>query len=135
MLFVDACWRASRYKTLREFITLFSLSALSLGIWYSALLYLAASMHIKILPVALGVVVVLAELIRLLPITIQGIGLREGAYAYVFTLLGAPSEAGFALSAVAYLALSLAIILLGAIGVILREALKGTSIPSTKINL
>jgi hypothetical protein len=78
-------------------------------------------MEIKIAPAALGIVVVLAELIRLLPVSVQGIGLREGAYAYVFTLVGASGEAGFALAAVGYLALTVAILLMGVIGTVLKE--------------
>lgn len=118
---MDTCWRASRFKSIREFLSLFILSMTALGIWYATILYLADVMEIKIEPAALGIVVVLAELIRLLPISIQGIGLREGAYAYVFTLVGASGEAGFALAAVGYLALTVAIFLMGFIGAVLKE--------------
>jgi hypothetical protein len=118
---MDTCWRASRFKSRGEFMAIFFLSMAALGIWYVVLLYLASVMEIKIAPTALGIVVVLAELIRLLPISVQGIGLREGAYAYVFTLFGASGEAGFALAAVGYLALTFAILLLGVAGVVLKE--------------
>lgn len=119
---IDACWRASRFKSMWEFLSLFFLSMVALGIWYVAVLYLANVMGIEIAPAALGIVVVLAELIRLLPVSVQGIGLREGAYAYVFTLVGASGEAGFALAVVGYLALTVAILLMGVIGVVLKEA-------------
>lgn len=118
---MDVCWRASRFKSMGELVTLFFLSMVALCIWYVAVLYLANVMEIKIAPVALGIVVVLAELIRLLPVSVQGIGLREGAYAYVFTLVGASGEAGFALAAVGYLALTVAIFLMGVIGAVLKE--------------
>ncbi|MDP1722753.1 MAG: lysylphosphatidylglycerol synthase transmembrane domain-containing protein [Candidatus Gottesmanbacteria bacterium] len=118
---MDTCWRASRFKSMGEFVTLFFLSMVALGIWYVAILYLANVMEIKIAPAALGIVVVLAELIRLLPVSVQGIGLREGAYAYVFTLLGASGEAGFALAAVGYLALTVSIMLMGVVGAVLKE--------------
>lgn len=118
---MDACWRASRFKSMEEFVTLFFLSMVALGIWYVAILYLANVMEIKIAPAALGIVVVLAELIRLLPVSVQGIGLREGAYAYVFTFFGASGEAGFALAAVGYLALTVAILLMGVVGAVLKE--------------
>lgn len=119
---MDTCWRASRFKSTGEFVMIFFLSMLALSIWYVAVLYLANVMMVKITPVALGIVVVLAELIRLLPVSVQGIGLREGAYAYVFTLVGASGEAGFALAAVAYLALTIAILLMGVVGAVLKEA-------------
>lgn len=118
---MDACWRASRYKSTGEFMSIFLLSMAALGIWYVAILYLANVMEIMIDPAALGIVVVLAELIRLLPVSVQGIGLREGAYAYVFTLVGASGEAGFALAAVGYFALTVAILLMGVIGALLKE--------------
>lgn len=118
---MDTCWRASRYKSMGEFLSLYFFSIAALCIWYVTVLYLANVMEIKIAPLALGIVVVLAELIRLLPISVQGIGLREGAYAYIFTLLGASGEAGFALAAVAYLALMVAILLMGVIGAALKE--------------
>ncbi|MFA6970113.1 MAG: lysylphosphatidylglycerol synthase transmembrane domain-containing protein [Gallionella sp.] len=118
---MDVCWRASRFKSKEEFASLFFLSMAALSIWYVAILYLANVLEIKIAPSALGIVVVLAELIRLLPVSVQGIGLREGAYAYVFTLVGASSEAGFALAVVGYLALTVAILLMGVIGAVLKE--------------
>lgn len=126
---VDTCWRASRFKSQSELMTIFFLSMLALGIWYCSMLYLAYTMNIDIEPAALGIVVVLAELIRLLPISVQGIGLREGAYAYVFTLVGATGEAGFALAAVGYLALTASILLMGVIGALLNATLPNTLPP------
>lgn len=118
---IDTIWRASRFKSTGEFLSLYFFSMVALCVWYVTVLYVANVMEIIIAPFALGIVVVLAELIRLLPVSVQGIGLREGAYAYVFTLFGASGEAGFALAAVAYLALMVAILLMGAIGAALRE--------------
>lgn len=117
---VDIFWRAARYRSAREFMELVLLSIVALAIWCIAILYLANVMEIQIQPVALGIVVVLAELIRLIPVSVQGIGLREGAYAYVFTLLGASGEAGFALAAVGYLALTVSILLMGVLGALLN---------------
>ena len=37
----------------------------------------------------------LVLLLQALPVSFAGIGLREGAYAYIFTLFGLPSEQGF----------------------------------------
>lgn len=130
---MDTSWRASRFKSIGEFVKLFFLSMVALGIWYVALLYLANAMEIKIAPAALGIVVVLAELIRLLPISVQGIGLREGAYAYVFTLLGASGEAGFALAAVGYLALTVSILLMGVVGMLLKETKRPSKVPLPKV--
>jgi len=55
-------------KSKEEFASLFFLSMAALSIWYVAILYLANVLEIKIAPSALGIVVVLAELIRLPPV-------------------------------------------------------------------
>ena len=68
---------------------------------------------------AIGMIAVLVELVRLVPITIQGIGVREAAYAYCFQIMGHAPENGFVVGAVAYALASLAVILIGVIGYIL----------------
>ncbi|MEO0248899.1 MAG: hypothetical protein ABIN58_05020, partial [candidate division WOR-3 bacterium] len=65
---------------------------------------------------ALGTVAILVELIRLVPITLQGVGVREGSFAYLFKSLGESPETGFALGLVSYLALSMAVGLFGFLG-------------------
>ena len=67
----------------------------------------------------IGMIAVLVELVRLVPITIQGIGVREAAYAYCFQIMGHAPENGFVVGAVAYALASLAVILIGVIGYIL----------------
>jgi glycosyltransferase 2 family protein len=63
-----------------------------------------------------GMVGVLSELIRAIPITIQGIGIREGIFAFLLTINNASFDQAFVLGAVAYLALSISIIIAGLIG-------------------
>ena len=58
----------------------------------------------------------LVEIIRMIPITIQGVGLREGLFAYLLVLLGHDPEQSYVIGLVAYLALSVSIILCGPIG-------------------
>ena len=64
---------------------------------------------------------VLVELIRLIPISIQGIGVREGMFAYFCGKLGISPEAGFILGTVSYLALSLSIVIAGFFGLCLMH--------------
>ena len=46
------------------------------------------------------------ELVRIVPITISGIWLREGTFATLFGMFGYAPESGFVLDAAAYVALS-----------------------------
>jgi uncharacterized membrane protein YbhN (UPF0104 family) len=57
-----------------------------------------------------------AELVRLVPLTVQGIGVREGTFAMAFVLAGQSAESGFAVGVLAYLLVSLADLLIGFIG-------------------
>ena len=58
----------------------------------------------------------MAELVRLIPLTAQGIGVREGTFAMAFVLVGQSAESGFAVGVIAYLLVSLADVLIGFIG-------------------
>ena len=53
-------------------------------------------------------------LLQILPVSFAGIGVREGAYAYLFTLLGLPAEKGF-LVGVLFLAQMLIVSAIGAV--------------------
>ena len=76
-----------------------------------------------------GMVGVLTDLIRTLPITFQGIGIREGIFAYLLTIVGAPFDAAFILAAAAYAAVSLSILAAGAIGMLLPAATEADPAP------
>ena len=108
-----------RFSSIVEFILLTSLSLCALLIWICTVKTLASDMRIAISWSHLAGIVILVELARLLPINIQGIGIREGGYAYLFHAMGYAPEVGFALGAISYLSLSVAIIVCGIIGKIL----------------
>jgi hypothetical protein len=55
---------------------------------------------------------------------VQGIGLREGAFATLFGLFGQAHEDGFVLGAIAYIALSLSIVVTGTFGALMLARLK-----------
>ena len=65
-------------------------------------------------------VLTLVEIIRFIPITIQGIGLREGSYALLMTYLGHNSEEVYLIALFAYLGISLAIVISGLLSILIN---------------
>lgn len=59
----------------------------------------------------MGVVVV--ELARMVPLTAQGLGVREAVWSWLFSLVGRSPEEGFVIATVAYLILSLSQVAVG----------------------
>jgi hypothetical protein len=94
-------------------------SLVALALWLVAVQFVAGRLGFQIPWPLLLVVVTSVELVRFLPITIQGIGLREGAFASLLGMFGYAPESGFVLGAAAYLALSVALVVTGAIGAIM----------------
>ena len=81
-------------------------------VWILAVHVIAIDLNV----ITLGVIVVLVELVRLVPVTIQGIGVREVAFAYFAGIVGESPESGFVLGTVSYLALTFSILISGAVG-------------------
>ena len=94
-------------------------SLAALGLWLVAVQFVAVQLGLEISWLVLIVVVTSVELLRTVPLTIQGIGLREGAFASILGTFGYAPESGFILGAAAYLALNLALVLAGAIGALM----------------
>ncbi|MHB9073494.1 MAG: lysylphosphatidylglycerol synthase transmembrane domain-containing protein [Desulfobaccales bacterium] len=97
------------------FIKLTMLSLLGALFWVATVKIVASSLEVHISWLLLAMVATLVEIIRFVPITIQGIGLREGAYAYLFVVLGMSPEDGFVLGAVSYAILCVALLVSGVI--------------------
>ena len=91
-------------------------SLLALAFWYGTVQFIAARLGADVPWCVLLAIVTCAELIRIVPLTVQGLGLREGAYAALFAVSGFAPETGFVVGAAAYLALSAALVLTGALG-------------------
>jgi glycosyltransferase 2 family protein len=104
------------FDSLASFVKLMGLSFLAMGLWILTVHMVAVDLGLHVSWLTLGMIVVLVELVRLLPVSIQGIGVREGAYAYLFSVIGESSEAGFVLGTVSYLALSLSVLMAGVVG-------------------
>ena len=100
----------------RAVVVLMAWSLVALGLWVVAVQFVASRMGLGISWPIVLVVVTAVELVRIVPVTIQGLGLREGAFAGLLGAFGYAPESGFVLGAVVYLALSLALVFTGALG-------------------
>ena len=96
---------------------------------FSILSFILVVFGFQIISIGLGVkipithtilVLTLVEIIRFIPITVQGIGLREGSYALLMTHLGHNSEEVYLVALFAYLAISLAIVICGLISILIK---------------
>lgn len=103
----------------------------TLSLVLSAVFYLAyiamhvlvgKSLNIPATPWEFAIIVTLASLVSMIPVSIGGLGLREGSYMYLLSLQGVGSPAGIAFG-VAILAVSLTLSLLGGVVLfVLRSA-------------
>lgn len=114
--------QGARMGSASRLIALLGVSFLGLALWIAAVKIVALDLGVPVAWPALGAIVVLAELVRMLPFTVQGLGLREITFAYLVSLLGGPPESGFMLGAVSYAVLTLALLACGAIGWLLPHA-------------
>lgn len=102
--------------SLRGTLWLMALTFLGILLWVLSIQIVAAGFGLVVPALHLAAVATLVELIRLVPITVQGIGLREGAFAYLLSFFGHNPEQCYVIGLVAYLALSVSIVLCGPIG-------------------
>ena len=94
-----------------DFLILLALSLMALAAWIAAVAIVASDLGLALSIPLLGAIAILTELVRLVPISLQGIGLREGSFSVLVGLAGGSPESGFVLGAWSYLALSLALLL------------------------
>jgi uncharacterized membrane protein YbhN (UPF0104 family) len=94
-------------------------SLAALALWLATCQFLAARLAVEISLPELLAIVAAAELVRAVPITVQGVGLREGAFAALFGIVGYAREDGFVVGTAAYLALSVALAATGAFGALM----------------
>ena len=93
---------------------------------FSAFFFFAASLYVLsagmrsaagFSVICMGAVVV--EIARFIPLTVQGIGIREGVMAWFFSLSGLPSGVGFSVAALGYALLALGQICAGGLSFLL----------------
>jgi uncharacterized membrane protein YbhN (UPF0104 family) len=89
--------------------------------WVLSIRIVAEGFGLQVPLLHLAAAATLVELIRMVPVTIQGIGLREGAFSYLLSFFGHNPEQCYVVALVAYLALSVSILLCGPIGQLLMR--------------
>lgn len=99
-----------------------ALSLIALALWIAAVKIVALDLGIAVPWALLGVIVIATELLRMVPVTIQGIGVREATFAWLLAQLGGSAEAGFVLGAVSYVVLTCALACCGVIGWVLSSS-------------
>jgi uncharacterized protein (TIRG00374 family) len=119
---IDTLTLALRFDGVRQFAILLGLSLAGGLVWTMVPLVVARSLGTQVSFAILGLVVIFIELIRIVPITIQGIGIREGLFAYCFLLLDLAPQDGFLIGTVSYLALSLGLLVLGIVSRVIPSA-------------
>jgi uncharacterized protein (TIRG00374 family) len=112
---------ATVFPQTRELLLMIFLSLLALALWVAAIDVLARNLCLGMSFAAIGAVTVLTELVRLVPISLQGIGVREGTFAFLAALCGARPDTAFVVATLAYLVLSLSLVVCGGTGWILEQ--------------
>ncbi len=114
--FLDKAALAAAFRADRTLFLPLAASLLAFVFWWVAFLLVAWAMGLDLSPVTLMAVVALAEMIRLVPLTFQGGGIREGAVASLVGFAGGDPAAGFALGAVVYALLTVCLLSFGLVG-------------------
>lgn len=100
-------------------------AALSLGalaLWTSTAALVSRQLGCDLSWPLVGAVAVLVELARVVPLTVQGLGVREAAFAALYGLCGQPPETGFAVGVLTYLILNVVFLLNGLAGLLIPAA-------------
>ena len=87
--------------------------------WIAALYAVSEDLSGGVSWLHLTVVGALGEFIRIVPISIQGIGVRENIFLYLLSLGGADPETAFLIGAVGYAILSLTLLFMGAVAAVM----------------
>lgn len=108
---------------------LFALSLIAAAAWVAAALPLANDIGLNLPVASLVMVTVITEFSRLLPISVQGIGVREATFAVLTVEFGGNAADGFVVCAVLYLVNYLVVGLLGLAAALTRSRLDGPRLP------
>jgi uncharacterized membrane protein YbhN (UPF0104 family) len=111
---ISAFSHSVRYKSIFEYFLLSLFTLLSLISW--TLVYYLLSKDLSYPTMAfekVGLISIMTEVVRWIPISVQGLGVREGFSGYAFTLLGQPIEVGFLIAGIAYCINSFILLFIG----------------------
>lgn len=95
------------------------LSVVAVFLWITSVYTVALDLNCLLPWPVVGIIAILVELLRFIPMTVQGLGLREGAYAYLFHLCGYSPECGFAVGVTVYLFLNIVLCLSGLVSMVM----------------
>jgi uncharacterized protein (TIRG00374 family) len=124
--------RAFRFRSLREAAELLGLSILGGVIPWVLTFYIVAQLTgIQVGFFLIGAIVIIVELVRLIPLTVQGLGVREAAFAAVFAMVGYDPAAGFVICAVCFVLLNVAALIVGLVGYGLAFGNRGMAVAAT----
>jgi len=118
--------KMSLFSSNKEFVILMMPSLLAFFMWLLALQIISVQLEVDLAWYIMGIIAASVELIRLIPISIQGIGIRESAFAFLFLEFGQSAETGFVLGMTVYLLLSVSIVFAGLIGWLLMSIASDT---------
>jgi hypothetical protein len=114
--------RGIRLIVTRNLWVLGMFSVLAWILWVAAVVVVASRVNLALPTLLLAMIVSLTEIFRLIPVSLQGIGIREGVFSMLVGLAGGSPESGFVAAAVAYAAMSAALAVSGAVGGLLGMA-------------
>jgi len=112
--------RAFRLRELPEAAKLLGLTIIGdVSVWVLAFYIAALAIGVDISYFLIGAIVMIVELMRLIPLTVQGIGVREAAFSALFGLVGQDPATGFVISTLCFVLLNVATLMIGLVGYVL----------------
>jgi uncharacterized membrane protein YbhN (UPF0104 family) len=114
---LDAVRTVAALGSANRRLALIGLSLLSVLAWICAVSAIAATVGDTLPLLLLWLVAILADVARWMPLSLQGIGVREAAFAAMFLFFGADSAQGFVIGATAYVLLTIAMVVSGGLAV------------------
>jgi len=106
------------FPSIKIFFLTCGLTVLGISLWVSSIFILAKDLIPTIPWLALALIASVIEIIRFIPFSIQGIGIREGGFALLVTSMGFIGENGFVLAMLAYLSLTLVMLISGIMAIL-----------------
>ena len=114
----------------KENLVILGISIFAYLIWILSISFIAASLGVDIPFYSLVLVGSLVELIRFIPISVQGIGIREGAFAFFLTSYNLDMETSYLIGLISYTLLSLSLLMVGLTGLLALILRKKTPLDS-----
>lgn len=109
---------ALEFPTVANAATLVLFSVVASLLWIVPVVLYAQALGASLPWTVSSMITVLVALAVFVPLSIQGVGVREGLFAALFAMCGSQSEIGFAVGVVSYLVLGLAMLTVGLLGLI-----------------